>query len=160
MAEDAKGTSWMTMQLGGYDGSRAALIRHASEVGKASSPVLREFAQAVGKGSAARIDANRHPSGLFRNLSGTPRYKVRKKSPYYYKVETPARPWGYATSLAEYAVQHETTQGEVLVTQLDATFGKANRVMYSVYDQLEPDYMARFAAAVQSADAKTNKETA
>lgn len=161
MAEiDVKGTSWMTMSLGGYDGSRAALIRHASEVAKASTPVLREFADRVGKGAAARIDANRHPSGLFKGLSGTPRYKVRKKSPYYYKVETPARPWGYATALAEYAVQHETTQGEVLVTQLDATFGKANRVMYSVYDQLEPDYMARFAAAVQSADAKTNKETA
>lgn len=165
MAEiDVKGTSWMTMSLDGFEGSRSALIRHASEVAKASTPVIKEFAQRVGKGAAARIDANRHPSGLFiwngKPLGGTPRYKVSKKSPYYYKVETPARPWGYATSLAEYAVQHETTQGEVLVTQLDATFGKANRVMYSVYDQLEPDYMARFAAAVQSADAKTNKETA
>ena len=161
MAEaEKKGTSWLTMELGGFEGSRSALIRHASEVSKATSPVLRDFAQNVSKGAAARLDADRHPSGLFRGLSGTPRYKVRKKSPYYYKVETPARPWGYAASLAENAVQHETTQGETLVRVLDATFGKANRVMYSVYDQLEPDYMARFTAATQSVEAKTNKETA
>jgi len=161
MAEmDVKGTKWLTMSLEGFEGSRAALIRHAQEVGKASSPVLREFAQAIGKGAAARFDSERHPSGLFRGLSGLPRYKVRKKSPYYYKVETPARPWGYAAALTETAVQHETPQGETLVNVLDATYGKANRVMYSVYDQLEPDYMARFNAAVQSVEAKTNKETA
>jgi len=161
MAESGnKGTQWLTMELGGFEETGGALIRIAQQVGKASSPVLREFAQAVGKGAAARLDADRHPSGLFRNLSGSPRYKVRKKSPYYYKVETQARPWGYAQALAEYAVQHETTQGETLVRVLDATFGKANRVMYSVYDQLEPDYMARFQAAVQSVEAKTNKETA
>ena len=165
MAESGnKGTQWLTMELGGFEGSRSALIRHASEVSKATSPVLREFAQNVSKGAAARIDADKHPSGLFmqngKPLGGSPRYKVRRKSPYYYKVETPARPWGYATALAEYAVQHETRQGEVLVDVLNETFGKANRVMYSVYDQLEPDYMARFTAATQSVEAKTNKETA
>ena len=165
MAEsEKKGTSWLTMELGGFEGSRSALIRHASEVSKATSPILKEFAQSVGKGAAARIDADRHPSGLFmqhgKPIGGSPRYKVRRKSPYYYKVETPARPWGYATALAEYAVQHETTQGEKLVDVLNETFGKPNRVMYFVYDQFEPDYMARFAAAAQSVEAKTNKETA
>lgn len=160
MAETGSGTKLLTMELDGFEGSRAALIRHAQLVGTATSAVLKDFAQAVGKGSATRIDANRHPSGLFHGLGGTPRYKVRRKSPWYYKVETPARPWGYATAIAEYAVQHETTQGEVLVRELNATFGKPNRVMYAVYDQLEPDYMARFAAAEQAVETKTNKETA
>lgn len=160
MVKRGRDTWDMTMELEGFEGSRAALIRHAHAVGTATSAVLKDFAQSVGKGSATRIDANRHPSGLFHGIGGTPRYKVRKKSPWYYKVETPARPWGYATAIAEYAVQHETTQGEVLVRELDATFGKANRVMYSVYDQLEPDYMARFAAATQAVETKTNEVTA
>lgn len=154
---DGTNMGW-TMELDGFDLSFGATVRLAVEVGNATAPIIQEFAQTVKKGSIERIMGSRHPSGIFPK-TGSPRYKVRRTGRFYYKVETPPRPWGSGTAMAELAREPRSKQGDAMIRALDASFGKANRVMYSVYDRHEPEYMARFTAAIAKVEGKTNKAT-
>lgn len=147
-----------TMDLEGYDRSYAATARLAVEVGNATAPVLSDFAQTVKAESAERVLGNRHPSGIFPKTN-SPRYRIQRRGRFYYKVQTPTGAWGFGTSVAENARQARSKSGDAMIRALDASFGKANRVMYSVYDRHEPEYMARFTAAIAKVEGKTNKAT-
>lgn len=145
----------MEVKMDGMDRVGAALRDVQPELRHATAPVIKQAAADIAEGAASRASVL-SPSGLWRGKGGkalTPRYSVKEKGPYYYKVQTPGTPAGRAEAVSEFARRAVTPQGAAMVRALDAAYGGTGggRILWSAGDELADGIRDRIRDAVDKA---------
>lgn len=135
-------------------------IKLGKAVADGTDEILGKYAHVVATETAERVWQHRHPSNFFSKLSGTPQYKVKRVSPFYWKVQTPGGKWGEIASRTEVMHWSQYSQGRALVRGLDAEYRKSRgRAMYWALDMYQPTFDHMFEEMVADIERRANKAT-
>ena len=136
-------------------------MRLGVQIANLTEKVIAKFGLDVAEKSEKRIWDHRHPSGLYRKAGKQyPLYRVVKQSPFYYRVYTPLHAWSVPASRTEMMKFSTDPRGNILIRELNKEYGDhSGRVMYHVFDELDPTYQRIFEQRVAEFEREINKTT-
>lgn len=149
------------VKVGGLDAVNAALRGAQPSVREATVPVMEMAATSIA-GKARGIADPSSPHNLWRGSKGrvlSPKYNVKQKGPYWFRVETPGGNVGKSEAIAEFARLAVTSQGGALVRALNSQYGRpggsgGGRILWQAADDMNAGIYAAMAHAVEAAAAE------
>lgn len=148
----------VSTNLNGIDAVSAALRGAQPEVRKATVPVMEMAATSIAARARSSADPS-SPRGLWSAGRGrrlSPKYGVKRRGPYWFRVETPGGAAGKAETMAEFARLAVTPQGAALVRALDSKYGRhggsgGGRILWQSADDMSADILSSLESAVAAA---------
>lgn len=149
------------VKVGGLDAVNAALRGAQPSVREATVPVMEMAATSIA-GKARGIADPSSPHNLWRGSKGraiSPKYNVKQKGPYWFRVETPGGKVGKVEALAEFMSAGRSPQGNALVSALNSKYGRTGgsgggRILWKAADELSPSIYSSMERAVAAAAAE------
>lgn len=153
------------VKLGGIDAVSAALRDVQPTVRKKTVPILEMAATSIAARARRGADPS-SPHNLWKGSHGcklSPKYNVKQKGPYWYRVETPTGAVGKAEAIAEFARLAVTPNGASLISALNSKYGRpggsgGGRILWRAADDLSADILSSVTQAVDAASSEIESE--
>lgn len=153
------------IDITGTDSVVAALRGAQPEVRAATVPIMEMSAISIAAKAKASVNTSR-THGLWSGKRGrtlSPKYTVKAKGPYWYRIETPTGATGKALALAEFAGVAVTPQGAALIRSLSSVYGRGGgsgggRILWQAKDDLDASLYAAMQRAVEAAAAEIERK--